>query len=82
MPPPQNQRVFASPRHAGAIAEGTAVEGGFEALWVSVAGNITVIMEGSGNTLEFSNVPVGWFPIGGTEITVATTATVENWGRW
>lgn len=44
-------------------------------IYVGVAGNLTVRMYGQKNTVVFSNVPVGVFPIQVDQVFLATTAT-------
>jgi hypothetical protein len=46
------------------------------ALWVGGAGDLSVIMETSGNTVVFPSVLAGtWMPIRVTRVNAATTAT-------
>ena len=45
------------------------------AIYVGVAGNLTVTMARTGNIVTFLNVPVGIFPIQVTQVRAATTAT-------
>lgn len=47
---------------------------GFNALWIGVAGSV-VITTVSGEVLTFLNYPVGWFPVSGVKVNVATTAS-------
>lgn len=45
------------------------------ALYVGVTGNLSVVMADDENTVLFSNVPVGIFPIQVMKVLAATTAT-------
>lgn len=45
------------------------------ALYIGTTGNLSVVMADDGNTVPFSNVPVGIFPIQVTQVLAATTAT-------
>jgi len=44
------------------------------AIYVGVSGNLTVVMAEEENTITFSNVPVGIFPIQVNKVLAATTA--------
>lgn len=43
------------------------------ALWIGVAGNLTVV-DSNGTQTTFSNMPVGWHPIGPVRIMATSTA--------
>ena len=45
------------------------------ALYVGTTGNLSVVMADDGNTVLFSNVPVGIFPIQVIQVLAATTAS-------
>jgi len=45
------------------------------ALYVGVTGNLSVVMADDENTVVFSNVPVGIFPIQVSKVLAATTAS-------
>ena len=44
------------------------------ALYIGVAGNVTVRMYGDGAIVEFPNVPIGIFPVQCTQVRAATAA--------
>lgn len=45
------------------------------ALYIGVAGNLTVKMKGSGNEVHFTNVPVGIFPISVTHVLASSVGS-------
>jgi hypothetical protein len=46
--------------YAAAVTPSDTADNTFSYLWIGVTGNLAVRTE-SGQTLTFSNVPVGWF---------------------
>ncbi len=54
-------------------------QGPFRALYVGVAGHITLVTLG-GNTVLFSNVPVGIFPVGCSRVQYTGTAATNMVG--
>jgi hypothetical protein len=69
-----NATVSAHSAAAVTISDATVIPV-TRALYIGGTGNLTVRMAEDGNTVLFSNVPVGIFPIQVDQVLNATTAT-------
>lgn len=76
------QKVFASAQSSGAVAVSDSTVYDFQALWIGVAGTVSIDhTEGSAASV-FTNVPAGFFQVSGVRVNAATTATGILWVRW
>ena len=67
---------------AGAVFPSNSTPLDFAALYIGVTGNVAVELA-NGDTVTFSNVPVGFFPVRGVKVLLTgTTAAGIVWGRW
>lgn len=64
--------------HVACTPHDSNVQPSHLAIWVEVAGDIT-IRDANGNELEYASVPKGLFLMQGYIITTATTATLYLW---
>ena len=74
--------AFASARSSGAVTASDSTALDFNALWIGVAGNVTIKHTASGDAVTYSNVPVGILPVAGVRVMAATTATGVVWMKW
>ena len=82
--PGDGQRSFASVMASG-VVDATAspqVAYDFHALYIGVSGNVTIQHKTGGTAVQYTNVPVGFFPVAGVAVTAATTATGIVWCKW
>lgn len=69
------QNSFPAQNAVAVTPNDSALSGTFRALYVGVAGNLTIVTL-TGTTVLFANVPVGFFPVGGRG--VRSTGTVAS----
>jgi hypothetical protein len=76
-------RVFASAASAGAVTASDSTVLDFNALYVGVAGDVSVDLTEGGTAVVFVGVPAGTIlPVIGTRVNVATTAASIVWMKW